>query len=377
MQERRGLFDAFADMEDPRMDRKKLYPLIEIIFLTICSVICGANHFTDVEDFGLASIDWLRKFLPFQNGIPSHDAIGYFFSKLDPEQFKKRFIAWIRSVAKITDGEVVAIDGKTLRRSHEKSSNKSAMHMISAWANGANLVMGQLKVDEKSNEITAIPRLLEMLDVSGCIITIDAMGCQKEIAQTIVERDADYVLALKGNQGTLHENVEMFFQDQIDRDFVDTPGVDTHKTVDTGHGRVEVREYWCVDSIDWLTESKDWKGLSAIGCARLTRTIDEETTRFDRYYILSNSMKAQSFGHAVRGHWGIENKLHWSLDMTFREDESRIRKASTPDNFAVIRHICVNLLKQEKTHKRGLQSKRFRASFDLQYREKVLKDAFF
>ena len=369
-----SFLNEFSDMEDPRLDRKKLYPLIEIIFLTICAVLCGSNHFTEVGIFGEANIDWLRKFLPFRNGIPSHDAIGYFFSRLDPEEFKKKFVEWIQSVAKMTKGEIVAIDGKTLRHSYDSGSNKSAMHMISAWATGANLVLGQLKVNEKSNEITAIPKLLEMLDLSGCIVTIDAMGCQKEIAKTIVDKNADYVLALKGNQGNLHENVELFFQDQIERDFADGD-VDTHKTVDVDHGRVEVREYWSVSSINWLEERKGWKGLQAIGCARLTSTVGEETSCYDRYYILNQPMDAQSFGNAVRSHWGIENKLHWSLDVTFREDDSRIRKESTPDNFGVIRHICINLLKQEKTFKRGLQGKRYRASMDVKYREKLILDA--
>ena len=371
MQNNRGFVDEFSDMEDPRLDRKKLYPLIEIIFLTICAVISGSNHFTEAGIFGEASIDWLRKFLPFANGIPSHDAIGYFFSRLDPEQFKMKFVQWIQSVSEITEGEIVAIDGKTLRHSYDTGTNKAAMHMISAWANEANLVLGQLKVNEKTNEITAIPKLLEILDLSGCIVTIDAMGCQKEIAKTIIDKNAEYVLALKGNQGTLHENVELFFQDQIERDFADTD-VDTHKTVDADHGRVEVRQYWTVSSIDWLEEKKDWNGLKAIGCARLTSTIRDETSCYNRYYILSQPMDAESFGKAVRSHWGIENKLHWSLDVAFREDDSRIRKESTPDNFAVIRHICMNLLKQETTFKRGLQGKRYRAAVDSQYREKLL-----
>jgi len=304
MQNNSSLFEGFSDMEDPRLDRRKLYPLIEIIFLTICAVVSGSNHFTEVGIFGQANITWLRKFLPFANGIPSHDAIGYFFSKLDPEQFKMKFVEWIQSVAQISKGEIVAIDGKTLRGSYDSGSNKAAMHMISAWAHGANLVLGQLKVNEKTNEITAIPKLLEILDLSGCIVTIDAMGCQKEIAKTIVDKNADYVLALKGNQGTLHENVQLFFQDQHERNFADGE-VDTHKTVDADHGRVEVREYWTVSEIDWLEEKKDWKGLQAIGCARLTTTIGEETSRYDRYYILNQPMDAQTFGNAVRSHWGI------------------------------------------------------------------------
>ena len=376
MQNNHSFLDKFSEIPDPRLDRKKLYPLIEIIFLTICAVISGSNHFTEVGIFGEANIDWLRKFLPFKNGIPSHDAIGYFFLRLDPEQFKMKFVQWIQSVAEISKGEIVAIDGKTLRGSYDKGSNKAAMHMISAWANGANLVLGQLKVNEKTNEITAIPKLLEILDLSGCIVTIDAMGCQKEIAKTIIDKNADYVLALKGNQGNLHENVQLFFQDQIERDFADAD-VNAYRTVDNDHGRVEVREYWTVDSIDWLEEKNGWKGLQAIGCARLTSTTGEETSCSDRYYILSQPMDAQAFGNAVRGHWGIENKLHWSLDVTFREDGSRIRKGSTPDNFAVIRHICMNFLKREKTFKRGQQGKRYRAAMDTEYREKLLFGANF
>ena len=219
-----------------------------------------------------------------------------------------KFIEWIQSVAKITKGEIVAIDGKTLRGSYDSGSNKSAMHMISAWAAGANLVLGQLKVDEKSNEITAIPKLLEILDLAGCIVTIDAMGCQKKIAEAIVDNNADYVLALKANQGNLHKNVQLFFQDQIKHDFANID-VDTYGTIDTDYGRVEVREYWTVSSIAWLVEKKDWKDLKAIGCARLTSTIGEETSCNDRYYILNQPMDAQAFGKAVRGHWGIISRL--------------------------------------------------------------------
>lgn len=371
-----SFLDNFSSLEDPRMDRKKLYSLLEIIFLTICGVISGANHFTEMEIFGEANLNWLQKYLPHENGIPSHDAIGYLFSKLNPDSFKANFIKWIQSVATISKGEIVAIDGKTLRHSYDSKSNKAAIHMVSAWANHANIILGQLKVDEKSNEITAIPQLLEILELSGSIVTIDAMGCQKEIAKKIIKNNADYVLALKGNQGSLHENVELFFKDQRERKFQDY-NFDYSKTSENDHGRVDIREYWITSSLDWLEEKKDWKSLVSIGCARLTSNHNNKTTIYDRYYIISTKINAETFGHAVRSHWGIENKLHWSLDISFKEDESRIRKEAAPDNFGVIRHICLNLLKQEKTFKRGIQGKRYRASMDSNYREKVLFENLF
>ena len=243
------IIEGFSSMRDPRLDRKKLYPLIEIIFLTICAVVSGSNHFTDIQVFGEARLDWLRKYLPFENGIPSHDAIGYFFSRLDPQHFKEKFVAWINSVAEVSKGEIVAIDGKTVRRSHDRASNTKAIHMISAWARNAHLVLGQRKVDEKSNEITAIPLLLRMLELSGCIVTIDAMGCQKEIAAAIIDKEADYVLSVKGKQPALHEPIELFFRDQIEREFRDyegTESVATFRTVEKDHGRLDVRDYWIV-----------------------------------------------------------------------------------------------------------------------------------
>ena len=374
------IIEGFSSMEDPRIDRKKLYPLIEIIFLTITAVVSGADHFTDISIFGEANLRWLRKYLPYTNGIPSHDALGYFFSRLDPQAFKERFIEWIQSVATVTKGEIVAIDGKTLRGSYDTYGNKSAIHMISAWANNARLVLGQRKVDDKSNEITAIPELLSMLDLSGCIVTIDAMGCQKEIAKTIRSKGADYVLALKGNQGNFHEQVAEFFEDQCEREFADycdSEAMGSYKTVERDHGRVDVREYWIVSDIDWLEEKKGWEGLQAIGCARLTSTQGEKTSCENRYYITSSALPAKTFGEAVRGHWGIENRLHWVLDVGFREDDSRVRKGEAADNFGVIRHICMNLLKQEHSFKRGIKGKRYRAAMDENYREKVLFEGLF
>jgi predicted transposase YbfD/YdcC len=374
------IIEGFSSMEDPRIDRKKLYPLIEIIFLTITAVVSGADHFTDISIFGEANLRWLRKYLPYTNGIPSHDALGYFFSRLDPQAFKERFIEWIQSVAKVTKGEIVAIDGKTLRGSYDTYGKKSAIHMISAWANNARLVLGQRKVDDKSNEITAIPELLSMLELSGCIVTIDAMGCQKKIAKTIRSKGADYVLALKGNQGNFHEQVAEFFEDQCEREFADycdSEAMGSYKTVERDHGRVDVREYWIVSDIDWLEEKKGWDGLQAIGCARLTSTQGEKTSCENRYYITSSALPAKTFGEAVRGHWGIENRLHWVLDVGFREDDSRVRKGEAADNFGVIRHICMNLLKQEQSFKRGIKGKRYRAAMDENYREKVLFEGLF
>lgn len=244
------ILDGFSTMKDPRIDRKKRYPLIEIFFLTLAAVVSGADHFTEIQMFGKANLAWLRKYLRFANGIPSHDAISYFFSKLDPEHFKEKFVEWIHSVATVSGGEIVAIDAKTLGRSHDGNANKQAIHMISAWAANAHLVLGQRSVDGKSNEITAIPQLLQMLELSGSIVTIDAMGCQKEIAARIVEKKADYVLAVKRNQGTLHEQINSFFEDQLERDFKDyhekCEALGSCETIEHDHGRVDVRKYWIV-----------------------------------------------------------------------------------------------------------------------------------
>ena len=278
---------------------------------------------------------------------------------------------WIQSVFCVTDGQVVAIDGKKLRYSYDRGSNKSAVHMVSAWASENGLTLGQVKTEEKSNEITAIPELLELLEVKGCIVTIDAMGCQKKIAAKIVDEGADYVLALKGNQGTLSEDIELFFTDALENEFKDI-GFDFHETIDGGHGSVEVRCYWSVSDIDWLDQKKDWKRLTSIAMVESERHIAEKISVERRFYIASINNDAELLAKAIRDHWGIENKVHWVLDVAFREDDSRIRKGYSSENFAVVRHIGLNLLRNEKSRKIGIKAKRKLAGWDEGYLLKVI-----
>jgi len=324
----------FADLEDPRIDRTKLHQLLDIIIIAICAVICGADTWVDVEEFGNAKIDWFRTFLELPNGIPSHDTFGRVFALLDPDQFRCGFVSWVQGISQITDGEIVALDGKRLRRSHDSALGKAAIHMVSAWASANRLVLGQLKVDEKSNEITAIPELLRLLTLKGCIVTIDAMGCQTEITQTIIDEGADYVLALKGNQGTLHRDVQDLFAYAQENNFQDMAH-DFHETTEKGHGRIEIRSHWTISEpefVAYLNPDGAWAGFQSIGMVESERRIGEETTHETRYYISSLSGDARELGEAVRAHWGIENSVHWVLDVAFREDDSRVRKGNGAQN---------------------------------------------
>jgi predicted transposase YbfD/YdcC len=325
-----------------------------------------------METYGKAKYQWLKQFLELPNGIPSHDTFSRVFARLDPEEFQNCFLNWIKSISQLIPGEVISIDGKTLRHSYDRESQKKAIHMISAWANAQKLVLGQRKVDEKSNEITAIPQLIKVLELSGCIVTIDAMGTQKDIAQLIIEKGADYCLALKGNQGNIHEDVEQLFEycrvqkwQNIDHSFF--------QTTDKGHGRIEVRRYWTMGKVEHVLDSDKWKGLKSIGLVESQRTIDGETTRETRYYLNSFPSNAEVFANAVRSHWGIENVLHWRLDIGFREDDCRIRKDNSPENLALLRHLALNLLSQEKTAQVGIKNKRLKAAWDEQYLAKVLR----
>ena len=363
--------EHFESLRDPRIDRQKRHHLIDIISISICAALCGAEGWTDVEEFGKAKKDWFQTFLELPNGIPSHDTFGRFFSLLDPQAFQDTFLQWVQSVNDLFKGQVVAIDGKCLRRSHDHGKGKAAIYMVSAWATANQLVLGQVKTDEKSNEITAIPKLLRALEVKGCIVTIDAAGCQKGIATQIRSQGADYVLALKGNQGNLREYVEDYFTTARANDFHGVPH-DYHETIDGGHGRVEIRRHWSIEPFRDFPGKAAWKDLRSIGMVESERHIGSEVTLDCRYYISSLPADAKQFAASVRAHWGVENGLHWCLDVGFREDDCRVRQGYASENFAVVRHIALNLLKKERSFKGGLRAKRLKAGRDQDYLIKIL-----
>ena len=367
--------DHFSAIEDPRIDRSKHHKLIDIITIAICAVICGAKGWTDIETYGRVKYEWLKQFLELPNGIPSHDTFARLFARLNPQQFQQCFLNWIKAINKITSGEVIAIDGKTLRHSYDKGAEQGAIHMVSAWATENRLVLGQLKVDKKSNEITAIPELLKVLELSGCIVTIDAMGCQKEIVKLVSEQNADYIITLKKNQGKLHQNVEQLFKSAIRTDF---QGIEhsAYHTREQSHGRSEIRHYLMLTDVqEHLDPSHKWSKLKSVGLVESVRTMDGKTTVETRYYISSLPNNAELFGQSVRSHWGVENSLHWVLDVALNEDECKIRKDNAPENFAVMRRLAVNLLGREKSNKRGVKNKQFLAAMDNEYLSKVLAAA--
>lgn len=365
------IIEEFDTLEDPRIERTKLHPLIDIVTITICAVICGADGPSDIEQYGHEKHDWLKTFLALPNGIPSHDTIGRVLARIEPTQFQSCFLRWIQTICHLSSGEVVPIDGKTLRHSYDTELEQGAIHMVSAWAAANRLVLGQLKVAEKSNEITAIPELLDALDIAGCIVTIDALGCQKEIASRIIDKDADYILALKGNQEYLYDDVKQLFGTLMEQDRF-SPALDYYETFDEGHGRSEVRRYWTTSLLDTLRTKEQWQGLQTVGMVESERSLNGETSREQRYYILSLPNNAQTFGTSVRAHWGIENAVHWVLDVAFREDMSRIRMEHGPENFALVRHIALNLLRQEMSFKGSIKTKRLKAGWNNAYLAKVL-----
>lgn len=371
------LLECFQDLTDPRAEHLVNHNLIDIIVLAICAVICGANYWTDVELFGRAKEHWLRTFLELPHGIPSHDTIGDLFARLDPDQFRACFMDWVKTIGELTGGQIVAIDGKALRRSQDQAQGKHAIHMVSAWATANNLVLGQVKVDEKSNEITALPVLLDMLELSGCIVTIDAMGCQRAIAQKILDRGADYVLAVKGNQPSLYAKIKEMFADTEASEPVLTE-TDTSSTTEGGHGRIETRRCTMITDPDHLfylqgpQQDPPWAGLKSIIKIEAIRRIGTETTTQTRYYISSLDDTAKVLNSTIRDHWRVENSLHWVLDIAFREDESRVRTGHAAEIFAILRHLALNLLKQERSAKVGIQGKRLKAAWDTQYLLRVL-----
>jgi predicted transposase YbfD/YdcC len=365
-----SLQKSFDSLEDPRVDRNKKHLLLDIIILTLCAVISGAEGWESIEQFGEEKQNWLRKWIPLENGIPSHDCIARVISRILPSQMTECFIAWTQSVAQITEGEVVAIDGKTARHSYNRKDNLGAIHMVSAWANKAGMSLGQVKTEAKSNEITAIPALLQMLEIKGCIITIDAMGCQTEIAAKIIEKQADYALAVKDNQKLLHEAIVDYFEEAIAANKPNLCQLQRHEETDAGHGRIETRRFYLSTCLDTLPDAGRWKGLKSIGMVESERTAKGETSIERRHYICSLT-DVKPFAHAVRAHWGVENSLHWVLDVTFREDDSRIRTGYAPENFNIIRQLSINLLKKEPS-KLSIKRKRFKASLSDEFREEVI-----
>ena len=369
-----SITEHWSKLEDPRGDCGKRHQLIEIISIAVCAVICGADSWVDVELFGNSKKEWLKTFLGLRHGIPSHDTFGKVFALLDARQFQDRFMDWVQAVDEVTKGQLVAIDGKTIRRSHDRFIGKAAIHMVSAWASANHLLLGQTKTDAHSNEITAIPELLKMLEVSGCIVTIDAMGCQTEIARTIVDQGADYALALKKNQGQLYEDVKDLFEYERKEGFEDVD-YDFHRTVNKGHGRIETRQCWAIsepDHLRYLNKNNKWSKLTSIVMVEAERLVDGETSVESRYYISSLPNNAKALLEATRGHWGIENRVHWVLDVAFREDESRVRKGSAAENLATLRRMALNLIKHETTSKGGVAARRKRAGWDEDYLLKVL-----
>jgi predicted transposase YbfD/YdcC len=353
----------FVKVTDPRLERTKRHTLLDIIILALCATLGGANGWADIERFGKAKLAFFRQFLHLPNGIPSHDTFGRVFALLDPAALLVSIQEWLEALGRVVGQEVVAIDGKTLRGSFDTAADKHPLHLVSAWATEARLVLGQVAVDAKSNEITAIPQLLALLDLRACIVTIDAIGCQKEIAAAIRAQEADYVLAIKDNQPTLHQSVHEAFVAHADADFAD-PTLRRLKTVERGHGREETREYVIASPPRELTGAGEWKDVRSIGLVMRTRVVDGEISEEVVYYLSSLPPKVKTFARAVRGHWGIENRLHWSLDVTFAEDQNRVRKDHGPANLGMLRRLALSILQQDTSSKDSLRGKRLIAGWD-------------
>jgi predicted transposase YbfD/YdcC len=334
----------FKDMPDHRQAGKVIYPLDEILLLCLLAVLAGAEAFTDIARFGEKKLDLLRRFRPFKDGTPAHDHLGDIFATLDAQAFQRCFVAWISALTK-TPAEVIAIDGKTLRRSYQKKGSKEPIHMVSAFAARQRLVMGQVAVAEKSNEIVAIPALLDMMSIEGAVVTIDAMGCQRAIARKIIDKKADYIIALKGNQGRLHEDVKLFAAEQKANGFKHAK-ISRHETVDGDHGRIETRTYTAIHDVEWLQERHNWPGLTGVVMVESQREIDGKITQETRFYITSLVLLAMAIGPMIRDHWAVENCLHWVMDMVFRDDECRVRTENAPANFTTLKHMAQNLIKK-------------------------------
>jgi predicted transposase YbfD/YdcC len=364
-----GIMEHFGKIPDPRIDRKKLHKLHDIIFITIAAVISGADDWEDIEDWGNVKLDWLKTILELPNGIPSHDTFNRVFSLIDPAAIQQSFTSWVQSIAKITNGQVISLDGKRLCNSGEHGE-KSIIHMVSAWSNANNMVLAQQKINDKSNEITAIPALLDVLSIEGCMITIDAMGCQKAIAEKIVKKDADYILAVKDNQQFLHDDIKEAFgsSKQIQQD----------TQLSMGHGRIEKRTCKIIKDTSWVCNNEEWETLKTLICVESERTMKATgiVEKHTRYFISSKEADANLFNKAIREHWGIENKLHWTLDVAFGEDSSNKRAGHAAENFSFISKVALNVLKQHDDYKgkkrKSIKTKRKKAGWDNDYLAQVL-----
>ena len=375
-----SLLDHFEHLPDPRISRTRDHDLIDVMVIAVCTLLCGGETFNDMEDFGHAKLDWFRTFLALRNGIPSHDTFNRVFAALDPKGFLECFLKWTQSLRRAVPQEIVALDGKALRRALD--ADQSVQYIVSAWAEGNGLALGQLKVADKSNEITAVPELLRVLELAGCIVTLDAMGCQKKIAKEIIEADADYVLALKGNQEKVHEEVRSFLDATLEEKNRQRPtgaaipkeaqNLKALETVEKDHGRLETRRFYQSDSLDWFADKEKWEGLKSVGMVESVREVKGKTTVERRYFLSSLPLGVETFARAVRSHWGVENKLHWVLDVCFREDQSRAREGHAAENLATLRRLALNLLKREKTKKRGIRGKMLNAGWDQPYLLRLL-----
>lgn len=367
------LLGYLSIVRDPRLDRKKLHRLSDILFLSVCAGLCGCDTWEDIYDFAVIRESWLKQYILLPHGIPSPDTIARVFSLLDPTEFETAFRNWVLSLYRVEEGKVIAIDGKRVRGSY--GNGKSAIHMVGAFATEAGLALAQVKTADKSNEITAIPELLDALVLKGCVVTLDAMGCQKPIVTKIMDQGGDYVISLKGNQGTLHEDVRLFLTTEKEGGFKNTAHA-FYETIEKGHGRIETRRYWVTDQIAWLENRDAWPGLRSIGLVESIREIKGEISHELRCFIGSIQPNAKLFSQAVRQHWAIENNLHWQLDVTFDEDKLRVRLGYAAQNLSVMRRMILNLLKLDTTAKGSLKGKRKKAGWSQEYLEHLLASLF-
>jgi predicted transposase YbfD/YdcC len=375
-----SLIEHFKDLPDPRVPHRCDHELIDVLVIAVCALLCGGAGFEDMADFGRAKHQWFKTFLRLRHGIPSHDTFNRVFAALKPEGFLDCFLRWTQSLRQAVAQEIVALDGKALRRALRRG--QSPRCIISAWAQGNGLVLGQFKVADKSNEITALPHLLRVLELAGCIVTVDAMGCQKTVAKEIIEADADYVLALKGNQETVRAEVKTYLDDAIvqqaaaPRRNANAPEASElayTQTVEKDHGRLEIRRCWQSGRLDWFADQAKWEGLRSVGVVESVRQVGTEVPTVERrYYLSSLAVDVEKFARAVRGHWGVENSLHWCLDVQMGEDQSRARTGHAAENLATLRRLALNLLKRDKTKKRGLKGKQLNAGWDHAYLLRLL-----